>query len=241
MTKSTFITANTTGTVTVLAGLDDVRSAEIQAAVAGTARDRRSEGNTVTIVKLTAAGDLYYTLDTSTPAVPVAAQGTLTIAVQPTDGDTVTIGGRTYTFETTLTDVDGNIQIGAAVTDTQNNLVAAFDLSGTAGTDYATSMTANTEVTIGAFATNDAVITAVEKGAAGNSIATTETFTSGSNVFDAATLGTTTAGAGSTSQHVLPAELGERTHKLVQQPTDNQITVSAVTSSGSIDVAVVVD
>ncbi len=38
------------------------------------------------------------------------------------------------------------------------------------------------------------VFTAVNQGTAGNSIDTTETFTPGSNVFDAATLGTTTAG-----------------------------------------------
>ncbi len=37
-------------------------------------------------------------------------------------------------------------------------------------------------------------IRALSVGTAGNSIATTETFTSSNNVFDAATLGTTTAG-----------------------------------------------
>jgi hypothetical protein len=38
------------------------------------------------------------------------------------------------------------------------------------------------------------VFTANVKGTAGNSLATTETYTAGTNVFDAATLGTTTAG-----------------------------------------------
>jgi len=38
------------------------------------------------------------------------------------------------------------------------------------------------------------VFTANVKGTAGNALATTETFTAGGNVFDAATLGTTTAG-----------------------------------------------
>jgi hypothetical protein len=45
-----------------------------------------------------------------------------------------------------------------------------------------------------AFATNDMVFTASNQGTAGNALATTETYTAGTNVFDAATLGTTTAG-----------------------------------------------
>lgn len=69
----------------------------------------------------------------------------------------------------------------------QANTVAAIN-----GTDGLNS--ANLEATIAAFVDNDAVITARYTGTAGNSIVTTETFTSGSNVFDAGTLGTTTAG-----------------------------------------------
>ena len=42
------------------------------------------------------------------------------------------------------------------------------------------------------------VITAITKGVTGDEIATTETFTAGTNVFDAATLGTTTAGVDGT-------------------------------------------
>ena len=46
-----------------------------------------------------------------------------------------------------------------------------------------------------AFVGTALVLTAKSPGASGNSIATTETFTAGGNVFDGATLGTTTAGA----------------------------------------------
>ena len=49
-------------------------------------------------------------------------------------------------------------------------------------------------VTAAAFSSDAAVLTAIANGTAGNAIASTETFTAGSNVFDAATLGTTTAG-----------------------------------------------
>lgn len=124
----------------------------------------------------------------------VAAQGTLTMDTNPTDGDTMTVDSKVYTFQSTLTDSDGNIQIGGTLADTKSNLVEAFDLSGTAGTDYAASMTAHPTVNIAAFVADDAVLTAKTAGTAGNSIATTETFTAGTNVFDAATLGTTLAG-----------------------------------------------
>jgi hypothetical protein len=124
----------------------------------------------------------------------VASQGTLTLDTNPTDGDTMTVDARVYTFEDTLTDVDGNIKIGIDLAATKLNLVAAFDLSGTAGVDYATSMTAHATVTIASFVGDDAVLTAVTPGVAGDSIVTTETFNEVTNVFDAATLGTTTAG-----------------------------------------------
>jgi hypothetical protein len=117
----------------------------------------------------------------------VAAQGTLTVDTQITNGDTMTVDTKTYTFQDTLTDVDGNIKIGATLAATQANLVAAFDLSGIAGTDYAASMTAHPTVNIADFAADAAVLTAKTKGTAGNSIATTETFTAGTNIFDAAT------------------------------------------------------
>jgi hypothetical protein len=53
---------------------------------------------------------------------------------------------------------------------------------------------AHPQVTAAAFVGFDSVITASEPGVEGNSIATTESFTAGTNVFDAVTLGTTTAG-----------------------------------------------
>ena len=134
-------------------------------------------------------------IDFNAPDVDTAAQGTLTLDTQPTDGDTFTVDSKTYTLQSVLTDVDGNIAIGTDLAATQANIVAAFDLSGAAGTDYATSMTAHPTVDIGSFTTNDVILTAKSTGTGGNSIATTETFNAGTNVFDAVTLGTTTKGA----------------------------------------------
>lgn len=117
--------------------------------------------------------------------------GTLTVAAQPTSGDTMTIGNKVYTFRATA-DEDGEIAIGGSLGATQTNIRAAIN-----GTDSIN--TAHTQVTAAAFATNASVITARYTGTWANSLATTETFTSGSNVFDAATLGTTTAGVGVTA------------------------------------------
>lgn len=125
----------------------------------------------------------------------VKAQGKLTLSVNPADGDTITVGTKTYTLQTTLTNVDGNIKIGGTVSDTQSNIVAAINLAGQPGTQYALATRVNEVITIADFSANEAIITSVIAGTTGNSIATTETFTSGSNLFDAATLGTYRAGA----------------------------------------------
>ena len=135
-----------------------------------------------------------------TPANNVAAtasQGTLTMDVNPTDGDTMTVDGKVYTFQDALLVGDGNIKIGATLAATQASLIAAFDLSGTAGVDYGAGTTAHTSVDISAFAADIATLTAKTPGVAGDAIATTETFTPVTNIFDAATLGTARAGADS--------------------------------------------
>lgn len=65
----------------------------------------------------------------------VAATGTLTVgAGNAADADTVTIGGRTFTFRTTLSSgptVANEVRIGSTVTETAERLVAA--IMGTAG------------------------------------------------------------------------------------------------------------
>lgn len=123
------------------------------------------------------------------------AQGRLTLAVQPANGETVNIGGRIYTFQTTLTNSDGNVALGGNVAATQANLVAAINLTGNPGSQYALATRINEQVSISDFSANVATITAKAAGTAGNAITTTETMANGSNVFDAATLGTYRAGA----------------------------------------------
>lgn len=122
------------------------------------------------------------------------AKGTLTMDTQPGDGEEIVIDGKTYTWQTVLTDVDGNIAIGGSLAQAKLNLIAAIDLSGTAGVDYAASMTAHPTVEAAAFSGDLAVFTAKQPGTAGNSIVTTTTMAGGANAWDSGTLGTTQAG-----------------------------------------------
>lgn len=61
---------------------------------------------------------------------------TLTIATQPTDGDTVVIAGVTFTFKTTLGSTAGNVLIGADAAAARANLKLAVEGGSGAGTNY---------------------------------------------------------------------------------------------------------
>lgn len=61
---------------------------------------------------------------------------TLTIATQPTDGDTVTISGVTFTFKTALGSTPGNVLIGADAAAARANLEKAVEGGSGAGTNY---------------------------------------------------------------------------------------------------------
>jgi len=127
------------------------------------------------------------------------AVGTLTFTGVATNAQTVTIGGKVYTTQTTLTDVDGNVLIGASQTVTCANLAAAINLGAGAGTTYATAMTIHPTVSATSAA---AVLTVTAKvpGEIGNLIATTETQTN-------ASWGAATMASGSGSVHTALAEI----------------------------------
>lgn len=108
------------------------------------------------------------------------AQGTLTMTDVITNGETVTIGTKVYTFQDTLTNVDGNVHIGADVEETLDNLRNAINLGPGAGTDYAAAMTLHPTVSGTSSDATTLVVTAKTPGTAGNSIATTETLADGS-------------------------------------------------------------
>lgn len=107
----------------------------------------------------------------------VRASGTLTSSGVFTDTQTVVIGGKTYTTQTSLTNVDGNVLIGASAAATLQNLFDAINLTGTPGTQYAAAMTKNPMVKAVSVTATTLVVEAVVAGAIGNLIASTETQT----------------------------------------------------------------
>lgn len=121
------------------------------------------------------------------------ATNVLTLGSIPSNAETVVIGGKTYTFQTVLTNFDGNVLIGASAQASVANLLAAIVGTPAArGVTYATVTTTNTNITalLGAGDTLDA--TALVGGIAGNGIGTTETLSSGSWATPTLTGGATT-------------------------------------------------
>jgi hypothetical protein len=106
----------------------------------------------------------------SQPAGGVAATGTITFAGNPADRDALTIGDKTYHFDaTTLNDEPGQVLIGAAATNTADNLVAAITAGAGAGTTYGTGTAAHAAVTA-SNAAGVVTITASAVGFHGNEI-----------------------------------------------------------------------
>ena len=147
-------------------------------------------GNAVVTTELFSAGSNVF---------DAVTLGTTTAGV---DGDSILIDAKTYFYvdNASALNFDGAIDIGASAAQAQDNTVVAINLTGVPGTDYSLATTEHPTISIVAFVTDDAVLTADIAGAGGNSLVTTAIFFSGSNFFDAAILGTTTAGSGNADQ-----------------------------------------
>lgn len=154
-----------------------------------------------------------------TVAAAVAATGTLTNTGNFANGDTVTTGTKTYTFQTVLTNVDGNVLIGATASDSLDNLIAAINLGAGSGTLYAAATTANGFVSAAAGVGDTMNVTALKAGTQGNTIATTETSANAS--WGAATL---TGGSGGDVVIL----------SLAQLPTNTTAAVGVVTTLGTV-------
>lgn len=98
------------------------------------------------------------------------ATGTVTSnGTNVSNNDTVTIGGKVYTFKTTLTPAEGEILIGATATDSLTNLSRAINNSGgTPGTDYQVAAE-SAWVTCSAVVSLVITLTSIGPGTAGNS------------------------------------------------------------------------
>lgn len=98
----------------------------------------------------------------------------LSDGINVANGDKVTIGFVTYTFQTVLTNVGGNVHIGANADASLANLGHAINNSGgVPGTDYAAATLANTLVTAGAEGSLTLPITAILQTTANTSVPTT--------------------------------------------------------------------
>lgn len=104
------------------------------------------------------------------------ATGTLTSdATAPSDGETVVIGGVTYTYKTTLTGAAFEVLIGANAAAALTNLKSAINASAGAGTTYGTGTTAHPSVTATTSTSTTQVVQAIAAGTPGNAITTIET------------------------------------------------------------------
>jgi hypothetical protein len=112
-----------------------------------------------------------------TGIAPVYAEGVYTLSGSLVDADTVTIGGKVYTLQASLTNVNGHVKIGATDADTLANLAAAINLDGVAGTDYAAATTKSTTVEAESDATHLYVTALSAVAATGNAVTTTDTST----------------------------------------------------------------
>ena len=108
----------------------------------------------------------------STDSTDAAAASIFILSANITTTKTVTIDTKVYTFQGTLTDVDGNVHIGSDASDTIDNFIAAINLTGTAGTDYALSMTAPAVTMLATVADGDTMNVYMDTD--DTSIATTE-------------------------------------------------------------------
>ncbi|KKM25868.1 hypothetical protein LCGC14_1590630 [marine sediment metagenome] len=166
-------------TVAAAVGVGDTMGAE--AKTAGEA------GNALTTTEgLTNGSWGAATLEGGSEIGSIYATGILTLTGQPLNNETVTIGTKAYTFQDSLTDVDGNVKIGADASESLDNLIAAIDLGAGSGSKYAASMTAHPDVDAAAGAGDTMDVTAEIPGDEGNSINSTQTLTNGT--WGAATL-----------------------------------------------------
>jgi hypothetical protein len=135
-------------------------------------------------------------------AAQAAATGVLTGSSNFADTETVTIGGKVYTFQSALTNVDGHVLVGADLTASLLNLRHA--INGTGGTDYALATVAHAKVTATASDATTLTVTAKASGAIGNAITTTES--AANAAWGGATLSGGTGARGFDTFGIIPGE-----------------------------------
>ncbi len=108
------------------------------------------------------------------------AAGTLEFTAAPTDGETVTIGAKIYTWRTTLGAPANEVKIEATAEDCIDSLSAAVAAGSGSGTLFSAATTPNADVYPLSTTSTALSVEAIVSGAAGNSIATTNTMANAS-------------------------------------------------------------
>lgn len=111
----------------------------------------------------------------------------LIISAQPSDGDTFTIGTKTFTLQAALTNADGNILINTDIEITKKNIVDSIN-GNTSNIEIAPLTTSHPDVESTGFVGTLINVTALIGGIAGNLIVSTSTFTDNTNTFSTVTL-----------------------------------------------------
>jgi hypothetical protein len=116
----------------------------------------------------------------------VVARATLfSVGYNFVNGNTVTVGGKTYTFQTILTNVDGNVHLGANLGESLDALHRAITLGTGSGSDYAVVTIANGQISAARTGIGDPTYGGLQAialiaGVGGNSIACSTVSTHGS-------------------------------------------------------------
>ncbi len=170
--------------------IDGPASATFNTVIEASSNDLGGNGNLITLAL--ASGGTWVPnkgiLTLTGNATRANAVGTLTLVAQPSDTETVTIDANVYTFQTVLTNVAGNVLIGASASDTLDNLIACVNAGAGSGTLYAAASVVHPTVVAAAGALDTMTATARTSGIAGNSIATTDGMANAGNVWGAVTL-----------------------------------------------------
>jgi len=173
--------------------------------------DTGVDGNSLATSSQWTAGS-FAAADLSGGVTAQLATGTLTVSASlPTAGQTVTVGGTTYTFAAAITaqSAADTVKIGADVPSTLANLAGAINLSSAngqaAGTTYSSATVANASVTATGSTATTVTLKAIQTGTGGNSLATSTTWTGGS--FGAADLAGGVDGVAASGSYTVPIAL----------------------------------
>jgi flagellin len=157
-------------------------------------------------------------------------------------GDTVALGGKTYTFVTALsaTATANEVVTGGLLATSLTNLTAAVNGTAGGGTTYGTGTTANTQVTAGTTTATTIAFAAITAGTTGNAIA--PVVTGGHGTFATANFaGGAAGGAAPVAAAGNTITVGSQTYTFVAAlnatPTANEVLVGATEQASLLNLA----